>query len=129
MNKKSKRPRVVKPFIIIFYILLVLAPWVYLYRSGLPQGYKGVEPEIVNGLLTGSSILFGFAVLPLGKKKIDDVLWLMIVGDLFILAICGLAIFQFAIGHNDGLLPLLLTTTSLNANTITSFYRHGLSGE
>ena len=128
MNNKSKRVRIFTLCFAILYIILVLAPLIHVYPS-LPQGYKGVDPEIVNGLLTASSILFGFAMLPLGKKRMDKLFLLMIIGDLTLLGFCGLTLFQFAIGYNDGLPSLIVAIASLNANVTTSLYRHILSVE
>ena len=111
----------------MLYLALTSAPFWYLGLHGLPQGFEAVNPELINGLLAGSSILFGFAVLPFGERKTDFLLNLMIFFDVFILGISGFLIFRYAIGYRGDLNALLFVTASLNANVMTALYRHFLS--
>jgi hypothetical protein len=115
-------------FIIVSYAFLVVGPWIFLLKTGLPQAFSNANPEVINGLLTGSSILFGFAMLPIGKRKPDTLLKLMMLGDLGLLAECGFTIFGFGLQQHNGLISLLFTTASLNANAVTAFYRLVISG-
>ena len=107
----------------VMYISLIVTPFLVLYLYGLPEGFERVDPEIVNGLLAGSSLLFGFATLPLIGKKIDLLLFIFIMGDVFLLALCGVSIFYFGLGYSNGLLLLLFVTLSFNANVVTALYR------
>lgn len=105
------------------YVILVAIPFLYLFPGVLPKDFRGVNPEIVNGLLTGSSIVFGFAVLPLGRKKPDFLFDIMVGIDLLFLSFCGITLFMFGIGMDNGLLSLVLAASSLNANGTTAVYR------
>jgi hypothetical protein len=103
------------------YVILAGAPFASLLVS-LPVDLR-VEPAIINGLLTASSILFGIALLPIGKRKRDLLYDLMISIDVFIISMCGIVMFMFGIGSNNGLPPLILAASSLGANATTARYR------
>ncbi len=59
----------------------------------------------------------------------ESLLWLMIVDDLLLLMLTGFAYFRLAIGENVGVLALVLTAMSFNANAVTALFRHGVVGE
>lgn len=107
----------------IAYASLVFTPFFCLYLYGLPEGFERVSPEIVNGLLTGSSILFGFASLPMIGKKVDTSMAFFIAGDVFLLGLSGVSFFYFGLGHSNGVGLLLFVASSFNANLVTALYR------
>lgn len=113
----------------LLYFVLLLAPIAnsYLYP---PKAGSTVNYEMMSGLLTGSSILFGFAVLPIEKKKTPSVLWLMVVVDVFFLTLTGFSLFRVGIGDIEQAgSAFVLTAMSFNANAVTALCRHVLAGE
>ena len=108
---------------VVIYISLIVTPFFCLYLYGLPEEFERVSPEIVNGLLAGSSILFGFASLPMIGKKVDTSMVFFIVGDVFLLGLSGASFFYFGLGHSNGVNLLLFVASSFNANLLTAFYR------
>jgi hypothetical protein len=105
------------------YILLVFAPYITLARLGLPQGFEKVDPELIVGLLTGSSIFFSFATLPMRKSKKDKLLLLFLLGDIFLLGESCVSLFQLGIGHASSLESLFWVASSFGASMVTAVYR------
>jgi hypothetical protein len=85
---KNKRPRWIGLVVVLFYILLIITPPLNLLLYP-PEPSSSFKIEALNGLLTGSSIFFGFAVLPIGERKTERLLWLMTAVDVFLLALNG----------------------------------------
>jgi len=106
---------------LILYPILILIPLSFLLLGVLPEGNR-VDPEIVNGLLTASSIIFGFALVFVGGEERNLAIAFMLTADVGILALCGSFMFFFGLGLNNGLVPLVLAASSLNANGITALY-------
>lgn len=110
------------------YFLLAIAP-ILSYLLYTSDAVSVVNVEMLNGLVTGSSILFGFAVLPIGKRKMERLLWVMIFLDVFALMVTGLLYFRFALGQNVGVFALVVTAMSFNMNAVTALFRHDMAGE
>jgi len=111
----------------ILYILLVLSILLNPVIRGLPEGFERVDPEIINGLLAASSVLFGFCLVPSRTKRADKFLFALLFSDLFLLIWSGAMIFDFGMGRNNGLSALLFATASLAGNGLTALYRHASS--
>ena len=92
-------------------------------RLGLPQGFEKVDTELIVGLLTGSSIFFSFATLPLRKSKKDTLLLSFTIGDIFLLGFSCVSLFQLGIGHTDSLSALCMVASSFGASLMTAVYR------
>jgi len=122
---REKRERVVlmgrRTVVSILYVLGVLTPLVGL--TYLPRGVVEIDPEIVNGLLAGSSIVFGFAMFLQSRTTSTIVTYTFFSFDLILLTFCATTLFLSALESWPWrLFSLIVSASSFNANIVTAGY-------
>ena len=113
-------------FSIIVAIYLTFSPFYNVYFIEARAHEIKIDPELFNGLLTGSSILFGFSsFIVVSEKKIDKNLWIMLLISLFSMVFCGSAICDLALDKGNDVDVLLVVRASFFVNVIFTFFIAG----
>ena len=90
---------------------------------------RQIDPEFMNGLLTASSILFGFSsLLVVTEKPIKRTLWLILLIPLFLIISSGSIISDVALGMHNPVEAILVLRASFNANVLTTTFLAGYRG-
>jgi len=118
-----------------FFFTLALPLWLApLYVIGLPQFLQAnIEPSIVNGLLTASSICFAFTATLFMREKTFKYHIITLLGwDIASFFLTGYFIFFFGLNPRFGLYAVAMATSSFSINVLTAIYlfsRHALKLE
>ena len=116
-------------FISILYLLAVMLPFIDAYVIRPVSFDRQIDPEFFNGLLTASSILFGFssllAVSQKTPRKHMKILWLILLPPLFLIISSVGAITEVALGHMNGVNALLILTASFFVNALSTGFLVG----
>ena len=111
-----------------FDLALILFPYLWVtYVYEMPSGYQ-IEPALINGLLTTSSILFGVLTFVLAKQYeyfqgIEIRMRAIILLNVFLFMLVALRIFDYALGvDQSGVMALSWTMSSFNSNTLGALY-------
>ena len=125
-----KFPRFLRLFEILLLIsTILLITWLAVYP--LLQLYfwrtiniaREVDPEYLNGLLTASSILFGFISMALIEGNMEDKrVWIMFVISLFMIIRAGISLFQVIIGNTASMEAAVWLYASFQVNAAVSMY-------
>ena len=118
---------------IIFYVALglvcLLSPFYHVYISKKVSIDNPVDPEYINGLLTVSSILFGFSsILVYQQRKEDEWLKYILLIPVFLFGMSGGSIWNVVVGINKPMQALLWTWTSVLVNIGVTWFLAGWLG-
>ena len=104
-------------YLIIYIVLIILMVWITLLVAP-----REVDVEYINGILTASSILYGFWIVLLQLKSIPGEVWsgLSFIA-LFLLLISVIMIYLNAIGLVSSVPTLFACIGSFIANTFMLF--------
>jgi len=123
-------PRFLRSFeIILFIIQLMLIAWFVVYP--LLQMYfwriidfsREVDPEYLNGLLTVSSILFGFISMAVIEGNIEDKkIWFMLFIALFLIIHAGSVLYNVVVGIDVSMEATIWLLVALQVNAAVAMY-------
>ena len=106
---------------ILVIILCIASPFYVIYILRAASSELHINPEIINGLLTTSSILFGFTTLIVAsQKKIDRELYFMLLPPLILIIFSGGMILEFALNEKRGIETLAWIFASFLVNETTT---------
>lgn len=112
--------KIISIFGFVCIIVLLFFPYIEAYIMKRISFEQQIEPELMTGLLTASSILFGFStflVSPLiEKKKHQKLLFLIFLFPLATMILAGGSIYDTAIGRLNGVEAMLRLYTNFNVN-------------
>jgi len=115
-------------YYMVLAFILCFAPFFHTYITKKVSLDNPVDPEYINGLLTVSSILFGFSsILVFGQRKENKWLKYLLLFPLAMLGFSGGSIWNVVIGINKPMQALLWTWTSVLANMCVTFFLAGFS--
>ncbi len=105
----------------IVFPLTILFPFVDAYLLRHISASASVPFELSNGLLSTSSILFGFtSLIIISKEWIDRKIWALLVPPLVMIVMAGVAIGDLALGTVNGVVVLLLCSGAFNASVVST---------
>jgi len=99
---------------------IILPIYVVLIREIQLQGM--VDPEVINGILTVSAILFGFSTFQIGKRELRQYLVLgsVLAMQLVFISLVGMSYFADYVRYEHGSFrTLMVATMSLLINTFS----------
>jgi len=77
--------------------------------------------EFTAGLLSASSILFGFtSLIIISKEWVERKFWSILIPPLVLIIISGTAISNLALGYGNSVGTLLLSSATFNANVVST---------
>lgn len=113
------------------YALTVAYPFLDAYVMGRVSFDRQIDPELMTGLLTASSILFGFSSLIILSQEITRKerrkLWWLIFPPLIFIILSGSGIADVALGKANAVRTTLILIASFNANVLTTVFLVGYS--
>lgn len=108
--------------IVAFVCLIVLLslPFFEVYILKRISFDQQIDPELMTGLLTASSILFGFSTFFVSpvveKKKYQKILFLILLFPLATMIFAGASIYEVSIGRLNGVEAMLRLYTNFSVN-------------
>jgi len=94
-------------------------------RESVPLDTK-IDPELMNGILTLSGILFGFsAILAFEQKKEEKWTWKLLIIPLLTLYLSGSVLYDVAIERRKPIEALLYIRASFIATAIITWFLAG----
>lgn len=132
MTSRARIRDFIKSFQSYYYMVLAFilcfTPFYHTYITKKISLDNPVDPEYINGLLTVSSILFGFSsILVFGQRKENKWLKYLLLFPLVILGFSGGSIWNVVIGINKPMQALLWAWTSVLANIFVTWFLAGFS--
>ena len=110
-----------KLFIGILYLLAFMFPFLDAYVIRPVSFDRQIDPEFLNGLLTASSILFGFSsLLVVSQKFAERILWVILLPALILIISSGGTIADVALGRGNAVEGLLILTASFLVNALST---------
>lgn len=117
-------------------LLIVSFPFAIVYPFVDAFFFKRVslEAEIpfdfMGGLLSTSSILFGFSSLIIVSKEwVERRIWSILVPPLALLVLSGVSISNLALGTANSVQTLLLCSSTFNANVVSTGFITGYAAQ
>ncbi|HZW54730.1 MAG TPA: hypothetical protein VFF30_00415 [Nitrososphaerales archaeon] len=105
----------------IGYPLAILLPYYLAFFVNRVSLETTVPFEFINGLLTTSGILFGFSsLIIISKEWVDRRVWTVILPPLGLLIASGVAIGNLALGYANPVEVLVLSSSTFNANVVST---------
>jgi len=109
----------------IAYTICIIYPFINAHLSEVSFDSQ-VDPTYMNGLLTASSILFGFsALLVIGERPTEKILWWILVIPLIFIVFSGGQISSVALGTANEVFALLMLTSTFNTNILSVSFLTG----
>lgn len=106
---------------VIFYCLSIFFPIYVILIIGAPL-HRAVDPEVVNGIITGSAIFFGFSTLHDEKRKSFQALPFLIFSiQVFLLVVTCVFYFVGYVTFQYTPLSALLSATISLLNNLSSW--------
>ena len=131
MNEKSRWKSEVTFWYILLVFLFLLSIISVFIKVFLNQVSfeREVDPALVNGLLTASSILFGFSSLVVvSQKPLKRTLWVVLLPSLALTMMSGGAIVDVALGTKNTVEAILWLSATFNVNAVTTGFLVGYIG-
>ena len=128
MNEKSRWKNEITFWYILLVFLFLLSVMLPVIRvfSKQVSFEREVDPELINGLLTASSILFGFSSLVVvSQKPFKRTLWVALLPSLFLIMMSGGAIIDVALGMKNTVEAILWLSATFNVNVVTTAFLVG----
>jgi hypothetical protein len=131
LEEDRRFPRRYRALLASFFPIALVTWLSPIYIVALPQFWgKPVEPSIINGLVTASSICFAFTGALFIREKIFlyHIVTLISI-DIMSLVVLGFCVFFFGLDVGFGSIALAVAASSFLMNAVTAFYlffRHTL---
>ena len=124
MNDKSKARRIQliwAALLLIGFPLAILLPFVDAFYFKHVSLNIEVPFEFTAGLLSTSSILFGFtSLIIISKEWVERKVWAVLMPPLALIILSGVSISNLAIGFENPVRALLLSSATFNANVVST---------
>jgi len=120
-QREKKIRRVWAVLLLVSFPLAILLPFAdALYFKHIPSTIQ-VPFEFTAGLLTTSSILFGFtSLIIITKEWVEKKVWAVLVPPLVLIILSGVSISNLALGFENPVQALLLGSATFNANVVST---------
>jgi hypothetical protein len=107
--------------LLVGYPLAILLPFVDAFVFKHVPLTTEVHFEFIAALLSAASILFGFtSLIIISKEWVESIVWPVLVPPLVMIILSGVAISNLAIGYQNGVETLLLSSATFNANVVST---------
>ena len=121
-------PVIFQAWVILFCLIMVLNPYIQFYYFKRIPEETYVDPEYINGLLTVSSILFGFSsLLVFQQKEKHPRLFLLLFLPLIFITRSSGTIWDIVLGTKAPIHGLLSAWTSVLSSTAVTFFLAGFT--
>ncbi len=121
-QKIAKRIRRIWAILLVVgFPLAILLPFVdaFLFKHVSP--ITQVPFEFTSGLLSTASILFGFTSLIIVTKEwVEKEVWAVLVPPLVLIILSGVSISNLALGFENPVNALLMSSATFNANVVST---------
>jgi hypothetical protein len=105
----------------ISFPFAIVYPFLDAYAFKHVSFETAVPFEFSNGLLSISSILFGFtSLIIISKEWVDRRIWTVLVPPLALIVLSGVSISNLALGTVNAVQTLLLCSATFNANVVST---------
>jgi hypothetical protein len=121
-SRRAKRIRIVWVILLLVgFPLAIIYPFVDAYFFKHVSFETQVPFEFTAGLLSTSSILFGFtSLIIISKEWVERKIWAIIVPPLALIILSGVSISNLALGVENQVQALLLSSATFNANVVST---------
>jgi hypothetical protein len=119
---KAKRVRLIWAILLLLgFPLAILMPFVDALAFKHVSLSIEVPFEFTAGLLSAASILFGFtSLIIISKEWVERKVWAVLLPPLALIILSGVAISNLAIGFENPVQALLLSSATFNANVVST---------
>ena len=121
-SDKEKRIRIIwSVLLLVAFPLAILLPFIdAFYFKHIPSTIQ-VPFEFTAGLLTTSSILFGFtSLIIITKEWVEKQVWAVLIPPLALIILSGVSISNLALGIDNQVQALLISSATFNANVVST---------
>jgi len=121
-DKKARRIRFVwAVLLLVGFPLAILLPFVDAYWIKHVSLSIQVPFEFIAGLLSTASILFGFtSLIIISKEWVERKVWAVLIPPLVLIVLSGVSISNLAMGFENPVQSLLLSSATFNANVVST---------
>jgi len=121
-GQKAKRIRLVWAILLLVgFPLAILLPFVDALVFKHVSLSIEIPFEFTAGLLSTASILFGFtSLIIISKEWVERKVWAVLVPPLVLIILSGVAISNLALGFQNPVQALLLSSATFNANVVST---------
>ena len=110
------------------FFIIVSTPFYHTFITKKVSLDNPVDPEYINGLLTVTSILFGFSsILVFQQRKEEEWLKFVLLIPLVFIGLSGGSIWNVVIGINKPMMAFLWTWTSVLVSTFITWFLAGIN--
>lgn len=124
MADRSKARKIQLVWVVLLLIgfpLAILLPFVDAFYFKQVSLSIDVPFEFTAGLVTTSSILFGFtSLIVISKEWVEKKVWAVLMPPLALIIISGVSISNLAIGFENPVHALLVSSATFNANVVST---------
>ena len=124
MTDKQKATRIRLVWAILLLVgfpLAILLPFVDAFYFKHVSLNTNVPFEFTAGLLSTSSILFGFtSLIIISKEWVERKVWAVLIPPLALIILSGVTISNLALGYENPVYALLINSATFNANVVSS---------
>jgi hypothetical protein len=125
-NKRNWKFIFINILFAVLYAYVIIYPYIDAYVLGNVNLALQIDPEYLNGLLTASSILFGFSSLfVVGQKPNDKHFWVLLLASLFLIIRAGGGIADVALEKTSPVDAMVTLSSCFMANVISTSYIAG----
>jgi hypothetical protein len=121
-SQKAKRIQLVWAILLLIgFPLAILLPFVDAFYFKQVSLSAQVPFEFTTGLLSTGSILFGFTSLIIVTKDwVERKVWAILIPPLVLIILSGTSISNLALGFENPVRALLLSSATFNANVVST---------
>jgi hypothetical protein len=121
IQKAKKIQRVWAILLLIGFPLAILLPFVDAFYFKHVSLSIEVPFEFIAGLLSTSSILFGFtSLIIISKEWVEKKVWVVLMPPLSLIILSGVSISNLAMGFENPVQSLLISSATFNANVVST---------
>jgi hypothetical protein len=126
-NKRDWKFIFISILFAVFYVYVIIYPYIDAYVLGKVNLELQIDPEYLNGLLTASSILFGFSSLfVVGQKPTNKSFWVFLLVALFLIIRAGGGIADVALEKSSSVDAMVNLSSCFMANVVSTSYIAGI---
>ncbi len=119
--KARRIKRIWAILLLVSFPLAILMPFIDAYGFKQISMTIQVPFEFIAGLLSTASILFGFtSLIIISKEWVEREVWAILVPPLVLIILSGVSISSLALGFENQVQALLLSSATFNANVVST---------
>ncbi len=120
-TRARKFRRIWAVLLLVGFPLAILLPFADAYLVKHVSLTIQVPFEFIAGLLSSASILFGFtSLIIISKEWVEPEVWTILVPPLVLIVVSGVSISSLALGFENPVQSLLLSSATFNANVVST---------